>query len=292
MTQKSILMHEQKNYTPVDYLVIGHLTQDLTLSGPVPGGTVAYAALTAAAMGQRVGVLTAFPGAALPPELTGIQAVVQPTARATTFENLTTPDGRVQIIHHMADVIQPEMVPLAWRRTPIVHLGPIAHEIPMSMLDAFPDARIGITPQGWMRKWDDQGKVTCGDWPEAASILSKAAVVVISVEDVNHDEDLIARYRSQTALLVVTEGDHGARIYQGEQLLRVQPPAIPEVDATGAGDIFAAIFFCHFFQTGNIASAARLATLSAAHSIARPGLEGPPQSAEVQKYLAEINEEM
>jgi sugar/nucleoside kinase (ribokinase family) len=284
-------MSDYKAYTSVDYLVIGHLTQDLTPSGPVPGGTVAYAALTAAAMGLRVGMLTVFHEETPPPELAGIQMAVQHTARATTFENQATANGRVQIIHHMADVIQPEMVPQAWRRTPIVHLGPIAHEIPISMLDAFPDARIGVTPQGWMRQWDEQGRVTCGNWPQADCILPKASAVIISVEDVAHNEEIIARYRSQTKLLVVTEGIHGARIYQGEQMLRFQPPFIPEVDATGAGDIFAATFFCRYFQTGNIASAARLANLVAAHSITRSGMKGPPKPAEVQRYLAEINEE-
>ena len=284
-------MRGQKEYAPIDYLVIGHLTQDLTPSGPVPGGTVAYAALTAAAMGLRVGMLTAFHEETPPSKLAGIQIAVQPTTRATTFENQVTPNGRVQIIHHIADVIQAEMLPKTWRRTPIIHLGPIAHEIPVSMLDAFPDACIGITPQGWMRQWDEQGKVTCGQWPQADSILPKASAVIVSIEDVACDEEVIAHYRSQTTVLVVTEGKQGARIYQGEQMLRVQPPFIPEVDATGAGDIFAASFFCHYFQTGNIVSAARLATLIAAHSIARSGLEGPPQPAEVRKYLAEINEE-
>lgn len=284
-------MSGQKAYAPVDYLVIGHLTQDLTPSGPVPGGTVAYAALTAAAMGLRVGMLTAFHEETPPPELAGIQVVIQPSARATTFKNLVTSNGRVQIIHHMADIIQPEMVPELWRRTPIVHLGPIAHEIPDSMLDVFPDSRIGITPQGWMRQWDEQGKVSCGKWLQADNILPKASAVIISVEDVAYNEESIARYRTNTELLVVTEGSHGARIYQGEQMLRFQPPHIPEVDATGAGDIFAAIFFCRYFQTGNIAFAARLANLVAAHSIARPGMKGPPKPAEVQRYLAEINEE-
>ncbi len=56
-------------------------------------------------------------------------------------------------------------------------LDQMVHEIPVSMLDAFPDAHIGITPQGWMRQWDDQGKVTSGDWPEAGSILPKADAV-------------------------------------------------------------------------------------------------------------------
>jgi len=44
---------------PVDYLVIGHIACDLTPAGPRLGGTAAYAALTARALGLRVGVVTA-----------------------------------------------------------------------------------------------------------------------------------------------------------------------------------------------------------------------------------------
>jgi len=284
-------MRGQTAYTPVDYLVIGHLTQDITPLGLVPGGTVSYAALTAAAMGLRVGLLTAFPEETLPPQLSGVQAAIHPVSQATTFENLTTPFGRTQIIHHMTDVLQPEMVPPVWRQTPIVHLGPIAHEVTEHILDAFPKASIGLTPQGLMRQWDQDGRVTYGHWPQAAGLFSKANAVVISVEDAAHNEETIARCREQTNLLVVTEGDHGAHIYSGAQMLHFAPPKREEVDATGAGDIFAAVFFCHFFTTGNIASAARLATLVAANSITRAGLNGPPQPAEVRKYLTEINEE-
>ena len=43
---------------PVDYLVIGHLTEDVTPSGMRLGGTAAFAALTARAFGLRVGIVT------------------------------------------------------------------------------------------------------------------------------------------------------------------------------------------------------------------------------------------
>ena len=46
------------NFDPVDYLVIGHITVDLTPSGPVIGGSASYSALTARALGLRVGVVT------------------------------------------------------------------------------------------------------------------------------------------------------------------------------------------------------------------------------------------
>ena len=43
---------------PVDYLVIGHVTEDLTPTGPRLGGTAAFAALTARAFGLRTGIVT------------------------------------------------------------------------------------------------------------------------------------------------------------------------------------------------------------------------------------------
>ena len=43
---------------PVDYLVVGHITQDLTPDGPRLGGTATYSALTARALGLQVGVVT------------------------------------------------------------------------------------------------------------------------------------------------------------------------------------------------------------------------------------------
>ena len=46
-------MTELLPIAPIDYLIIGHLTQDLTPSGPMLGGTASYASLTARALGLR-----------------------------------------------------------------------------------------------------------------------------------------------------------------------------------------------------------------------------------------------
>ena len=51
-------MFHMVSLQPVDYLVIGHITVDLTPTGPALGGSAVYAALTARAMGLRVGVVT------------------------------------------------------------------------------------------------------------------------------------------------------------------------------------------------------------------------------------------
>ena len=47
---------------PVNYLIVGHLTYDITPDGPRLGGTVSYAGLTAHALGLRVGIVTSWGG--------------------------------------------------------------------------------------------------------------------------------------------------------------------------------------------------------------------------------------
>ena len=51
--------------------------------------------------------------------------------------------------------------------------------------------RFRITPQGWMRQWDAEGRVSPSEWKNADFALVKASAVVISREDVGGDEELI-----------------------------------------------------------------------------------------------------
>ena len=81
---------------PIDYLVIGHLTKDLTPTGPRIGGTASFSSLTAHALGLRVGVLTACSPELDRHELSGIEVVVIPSDVSTTFENVYTDSGRIQ----------------------------------------------------------------------------------------------------------------------------------------------------------------------------------------------------
>jgi sugar/nucleoside kinase (ribokinase family) len=58
-------------------------------------------------------------------------------------------------------------------------------------------------------------------------------------------------------------------------------PPQPEIDPTGAGDIFAAVFFLRLKETGDAWEAARTATVLASSSITRPGLDGVPSREEI-----------
>ena len=79
---------------PVDYLVIGHIAVDLTPQGPRIGGTAAYAALTAQALGLRVGIVTSWASEVSAERLRDIPTINLPSENSTTFENIYTKQGR------------------------------------------------------------------------------------------------------------------------------------------------------------------------------------------------------
>ncbi len=88
------MMYRIAPIEPIDYLVIGHLTRDLTPDGPRLGGTAAYSSLTARALGVRVGVLTVCEECLEAKELIsqGILVAGMRADQTTTFENIQTPD--------------------------------------------------------------------------------------------------------------------------------------------------------------------------------------------------------
>lgn len=273
---------------PVDYLLIGHAAVDLTPAGEQLGGTVSYAALTAKAMGLRVGILTSAGADAPLHLLDGIQIVNIPAETSTVFENVYTGHGRRQTLHHRATSIAFEHVPQIWRDAPIVHLAPIAQEVDMTMAGKFPSSWVGVTPQGWMRAWDEKGSVVAKAWENSDQVLGPVGGVILSLEDVRRDLELIEWMAHHTRLLCLTEGEQGAVLYWHGDRRRFRAPAVEEVDATGAGDIFAAAFFGRFYQTRDPWEAARFAVNLAALSVTRAGLDGIPTRGEIERCKMEV----
>lgn len=272
---------------PVDYLVIGHASCDLTPHGTRLGGTVAFSALTARALGLSVGILTSTGTDVSLAPLDGIPTINIQSEHSTTFENIYSAEGRRQLLHHQAAPIDFNHVPQAWRSSSILHIGPIANEVSPILPKGFSPDLLGLTAQGWMRGWDDTGWIHPVHWEDEFA-LEAAGAVVISLEDVGSDMEQVERLALHTRVLAVTEGASGCVLYWNGDRRRINAPHLPEVDATGAGDIFAAAFFIRLYTTRDPWEAARFATLLASHSVTRPGLDGIPTEAEIQSSLVEV----
>ena len=273
---------------PVDYLVIGHISQDLTPSGARLGGTASYSSLTAKALGLRVGVLTASGPETDLKALQDVLVVSTPSKHSTTFENIYTESGRRQVLHYQAAPLSFGDVPDIWQRTAIIHLGPVAQELDMALPGSLSPSLLGLTPQGWLRTWDESGQVVGTDWESAEQALGQAGAVVVSIEDVAGDEEQIEYMAAHTRVLAVTEGAAGSRLYWHGDQRRFRAPEMHEIDATGAGDIFAAAFFIRLLATQDPWEAARFATHLSAHSVTRVGLESVPTAEEIQACMVEV----
>jgi sugar/nucleoside kinase (ribokinase family) len=267
------------------YVAIGHVCLDVAPGGSVLGGTVAYSALTARALGWEVAVVTrAHTDLDLSP-LRGVDCARLPDAVTTTFENIYSPAGRTQILYARAGPIHPGDAPDRYRRADVAHLAPIADEVDPAWLDAFDGALIGVTPQGWLRQWDATGRVSPREWTDAA-LLRRVDAIVLSIDDVSGDWALVGRWAGIARVLVTTQGREGCTVYVDGAPTHVPTPAVVEVDPTGAGDVFAAAYFIRLRTTGDALEAARFANCIAAHSVTRRGLTGMPALQEVKACLA------
>lgn len=260
----------------IDYLMLGHITRDLLPEGgAAPGGSSLYAALTAHRLGHRVGIVSA--QAALPagwPE--AIELAWTAAATPPTFENLYGAEIRTQLIHTVAPPIAIVDIPIEWIHAPIVHLGPVLQEIPEQLVHAFPGAFVGVTPQGWMRRWDITmpSVVHATPWKPSAAVLHAIDALVLSIEDVHGNVGVAAAYTAHCPLVALTRGANGATLFIDGVPVEIAAVPVHEHDPTGAGDVFAATLFCRLHAGDTPIEAAHVAARVAATSVGASGPNG------------------
>jgi sugar/nucleoside kinase (ribokinase family) len=272
-----------------DYLLLGHFTRDvLPDRTTIPGGTSLYAALTAHRLGLSVAVVSA--PAELPADWPrAIQLAFHASPTPPTFENIYTPQGRRQILHTSSQPITLDAIPAGWQHAPVIHLGPILGETPEQLVFAFPGALIGVTPQGWMRVWNQPlpSPVIYQPWRPDPAVLARIDALVLSIEDVRGDEALAASYAQHCRLVALTRGASGATLFVDGSAHSIPAFAATERDPTGAGDVFAATLFARLHETGDPLSAARYAAYVAALSVEGVGVSAIAGRAAIDQGLAQ-----
>jgi sugar/nucleoside kinase (ribokinase family) len=274
-----------------EFLTIGHATHDLHPDGSFSlGGTVNFAALTAYRLGLVSAIVTRANAqllAELPTHLPGIGLAGRLSPATTTFANIYHHGFRTQYIRARAELLDAEDIPFAWRGAPIVLLAPLDQELTPELLTLFPrrpGTIVAATPQGWLRRWDEDGRVWPAPWISAEHMLPLLDVLILSHDDLLPFADgnraeadaILSRWSLQIPLLVATDGQHGATLFQHG--ITRNFPAYParEVDPTGAGDVFASAFLVHLYRHGNPHAAVDFANCVASLSIEHEGITGIP----------------
>lgn len=274
------------------YLLIGHITADLTPDGRHLGGTVSFAAPVVRSFGLVGKVLTSAATdepllEALRPHIEAVQVV--PSAETSTFENIYDSSGqRTQYIRAVASKITAADIPAEWLSAPLVHLAPLTDEVDPRIAHEFKDATVLLTLQGWLRRWDADGRVRFKTWfdPE---VLRDIDIVVFSEEDILEAPEIEQQFAGAVEHLIVTRAAKGGTYYHRGVPRHYDTPQYEQVSPTGAGDVFAAALLAsrQLFD-GDLLPAIRVAAQLAAKSITRVGLESAPTPEEVQAALALI----
>jgi sugar/nucleoside kinase (ribokinase family) len=173
-----------------------------------------------------------------------------------------------------------------------VLLGPLVDEITSDVAEIFhDDSLVAAVPQGWMRQWDESGRVHAKAWQNAAAILPHLSVLVLSLEDIDQDLSRLEPWFEHVALIVITEYREGSTIYQRQHdgtivQIKVPPRPADERDPTGAGDVFATAFVIRLQETSDPREAARFANITASYSVEQVGVQGIPTRETVLAYMA------
>lgn len=277
-----------------DYLMLGHITSDLLPDGrTIPGGTSLYAARTAQRLDHHPAIVSA--KAVLPPDWPSDVPVASVShSHAPIFENRYTPTGRIQFLHGDAQPLTFADIPVAWRNPAIVHLGPILAETPLDIVTHFPNALIGMTPQGMMRTWQPPFpcQIQYTPFNPDPALLAQVHILVMSIEDVHGDHTVAERYAQHCGIVALTRGAGGADIYLNGQLHHINAYPAIERDPTGAGDVFAAALLVRYHETHNAIDAAQFAAVVAAASVEGLGISTIPDRTTIVERLHNAHHSM
>ena len=276
------------------------MTRDLPPDGSyTPGGTVTFATLCAYQLGLAAGVVTCADDnlrSSLQDYLPHISLHISSSIHTTTFVNTYQHGFRTQYLYAHGSPLGLHDVPDTWMQAPIVLFGPVAQEIDTEFVLAFPrqpgDLR-AATPQGWLRRWDADGRIHPTIWQDAERVLPTLDALILSHDDLLPFVDggrleadvLLQRWSMLVPLLVTTDGRHGATLFQKGTGQHFPAFSAQEVDPTGAGDVFAAAFLTHLYLHHDPVQAVIFANCTASFSIEQSGTTGIPTLAQVEQRL-------
>src|SRR5258707_1930911 len=139
-----------------------------------------------------------------------------------------------------------------------------------------------LTLQGWLRRWDADGRVRFKRWFDR-HVLQDIDIVVFSEEDISEAPELEQEFAGVVQHLFVTRAEKGGTYYHWGEPTSYTTPQVELVHPTGAGDVFAASLLCALRVLKNdIEAATRVAACLASISVTRVGLDSAPTPEEVQ----------
>ncbi|MGH9175379.1 MAG: PfkB family carbohydrate kinase, partial [Vicinamibacterales bacterium] len=255
---------------------------------------VLYGALVAARYGLRAAILTRANLDRLDDTLRAqldrltaeVEIVSQASRGMTTFTNSEVAGRRSQILHDWGGEIDLNGLPPLWRSARAIHLAPVANEIDPRQVNRLAPQYLGCTPQGWLRRWDEDrlGKVRQVPLRLPADLVTRIDAIVVSSEEYALSRELVAEI-GRRGLTAVTLGIQGAALVDRGREVDLPAFRVPVIDTVGAGDVFAASLFAARSVRESVSASARYAAAAAALTVRGAGIEFVPTREEVEDLI-------
>jgi sugar/nucleoside kinase (ribokinase family) len=269
-------------------LALGHVSRDRRPGGDILGGSVTYGTLAARKLGWDAAILTSA-GPDLEPEreLAGIPVFLRRSSATTRFVNEYDEDGtRRQLVTARADDVDLEALPESWRDPDALLLGPIVGELYGGEATALQAGCVGAIAQGYVRAIDRAGQVSAGEWARPERDLLGVHVLFLSEHDLRDAEASARGLLAHVPMIALTRGWRGLTLLTREGTHEIPSLPRPEVDPTGAGDVFAAAFLVRYHETGDPLEAAAFAACAASCAVEGIGASTLGDREEVRRRMA------
>lgn len=287
-------MSVQRTAGAPDFVAIGHFSIDRMPWGNVLGGSVIYAALAVARAGYRAGVLTRGNIDNLPRDVrqeledvsNEVELVIQASRATTTFTNTEVVDRRVQKLHAWGGEIDLSGLPPEWRGVQTMHIAPLAQELDPRGLVRLAPGFLGVTPQGWARRWGTKlpSPVRHEQVKLSHEVCNRFHSMVLSADELSvlrEPFDIVSHH----GLAVVTRGRRGATAIDRGRVTEIDGYPGQRVDTTGAGDVFAAMLFLMRGRGEPLLHSLRLASAAASLSVRQRGVAAVPTIDEIMDIV-------
>jgi len=269
-------------------LALGHVSRDRRPGGDVLGGSVTYGALAARSLGWEAAILTsAGPDFEPERELPGLPVFVRRSPATTRFVNEYDEDGtRHQVVTARAGDVDLEALPASWHDPEVLLLGPIVGELSGVRAPALEAGCVGAIAQGYVRVIDTDGLVSAREWVRPDRDLPGVHVLFLSEHDLPDAEARARDLVSLVPIVALTRGWRGVTLLTRQGAHELPSLPRPEVDPTGAGDVFAAGFLVRYQETGDPLEAAAFAACTASCVVEGVGTSTLGDRDEVLRRMA------
>jgi sugar/nucleoside kinase (ribokinase family) len=171
----------------------------------------------------------------------------------------------------------------------VVHLAPICDEFSVELIDSFHhNVFVAVTPQGWLRDVDSEHRISSKtmNW----DYLEKADAVIISDEECPQDQLEFEKMKKAIRLLIVTKNESGTVAYVDGKHLYLPAFPVKPVNFSGAGDVFASVFFARYFHTKDLKNSLILANCAASLHVENIILAKEEQMRLLNQRVSRYNE--